>query len=812
MKKFGSDAVMVSSFTRAASEEIGSRGIPVDKHQVGTLHSFCFHALNRPEIAETRVKEFNEAVPHFAISGERASNLDDPYSTKETDAERRGKTKNGDALMARAQRFRAKLIPEELWPRAVRAFHRRWCDWKEAEGLMDFTDMIERGIEELDVAPGNPRVGFLDEAQDFSLLQMKLVRQWSKSMDYILLAGDDDQCHPAGTKILTSNRGYVSIENILPKIDFLTTYNKRGQEIYNSGKQTVQVAKREFKGQLVKISTQENSVQTTFDHRIMTRWSKKARGRKCVYLMQKGNTWRIGTTDLIRRKAKGIFGIGQRARQEQAEKAWLLFSDEDWLKALLEEDRLALKYGISKMVFRVPTSGRLLPHSQASIDAHHKRVALDASPFDLLNDFNLKYEFPIWEPDGKQRGITAHQKIRACNVCNEIMEVAIYGDSNKKDVKWKSILNVQKDNDWVGDVYSLNVEPYHTYIANRIIMPNCLYHFAGATPDVLLEPALPEKQIQILEKSWRVPQAVHRVAERWINKVKERQPKNYLPTDEPGAVLFSQGNIAQPNLFMKKVEQYVAQGESVMILASCSYMLQATIKQLRSVGLPFWNPFRKTNGAWNPFSKRKGCNMAQDRLLAFTNPTLGFPPVWSIEDLVKWVEPLQSKGTVLRGAKDRPKLHMEAEWEMPEGDPVSYRIRLMEYFPEEIIDELFVQLHNGPDPNWFMDRVLKRKLPVFQFPFKVMKKRGEVALQEPPLVIPGTIHSVKGAESDHVFLMPDLSMAGSREWVKTGRSKDAIYRMFYVGFTRARKTLHLCRPATSYSVNFSQFNDLARKN
>jgi len=533
VKKFGSDAVMVSSFTRAASEEIASRGIPVDKNQVGTLHSFCFHALNRPEIAETRVKEFNEAVPYFAISGERASNMDDPYSSKETEAERRGKTKNGDALMARAQRFRAKLIPEELWPRAVRAFHRRWCDWKEAEGLMDFTDMIERGIEELDVAPGNPQVGFIDEAQDFTLLSMKLIRQWAKSMDYILLAGDDDQL---------------------------------------------------------------------------------------------------------------------------------------------------------------------------------------------------------------------------------------------------------------------------------------LYNFAGATPDVLLEPALPEKQIQILEKSWRVPQAVYRVAERWINKVKERQPKNYLPTAEPGAVLFSQGNIAQPNLFMKKVEHYVDRGESVMILASCSYMLQATIKHLRSVGLPFWNPFRKTNGAWNPFSKRKGCNMAQDRLLAFTNPTLGFPPVWSIEDLVKWVDPLQSKGTVLRGAKDRPKLHMEAEWEMPENDSVSYRIRLMEYFPEEIIDELFVQLHNGPDPNWFMNRVLKSKLPVFQFPFKVMKKRGEEALQNPPLVTIGTVHSVKGGEADHVFLMPDLSMAGSREWVKTGRSKDAIYRMFYVGFTRARKTLHLCRPATSYSVNFSQFNDLARKN
>jgi hypothetical protein len=59
-----------------------------------------------------------------------------------------------------------------------------------------------------------------------------------------------------------------------------------------------------------------------------------------------------------------------------------------------------------------------------------------------------------------------------------------------------------------------------------------------------------------------------------------------------------------------------------------------------------------------------------------------------------------------------------------------------------------------------------------------------------PNVVVGTIHSVKGGQADHVYLFPDLSAAGDREYM--GAARDRIIRLGYVGMTRARQTLTLC--------------------
>ena len=55
-------------------------------------------------------------------------------------------------------------------------------------------------------------------------------------------------------------------------------------------------------------------------------------------------------------------------------------------------------------------------------------------------------------------------------------------------------------------------------------------------------------------------------------------------------------------------------------------------------------------------------------------------------------------------------------------------------------------------------------------------------------------NSVKGGEADVVFIFPDLSAAGSREWTGTQEQRAGIIRLFYVGMTRARESLVLCRP------------------
>ena len=54
-----------------------------------------------------------------------------------------------------------------------------------------------------------------------------------------------------------------------------------------------------------------------------------------------------------------------------------------------------------------------------------------------------------------------------------------------------------------------------------------------------------------------------------------------------------------------------------------------------------------------------------------------------------------------------------------------------------------------------------------------------------------TIHGAKGGEADHVMLLTDLSSRFAAEYAANA---DSIHRMFYVGVTRAKKSLHIVLP------------------
>jgi len=70
-------------------------------------------------------------------------------------------------------------------------------------------------------------------------------------------------------------------------------------------------------------------------------------------------------------------------------------------------------------------------------------------------------------------------------------------------------------------------------------------------------------------------------------------------------------------------------------------------------------------------------------------------------------------------------------------------------------------------------------------------KRGDNVRN--PRITVSTIHSMKGGESDNVVLVPDLSYAAYREYLENPNTE---HRVFYVGVTRAKKSLHLIHPQT----------------
>lgn len=71
--------------------------------------------------------------------------------------------------------------------------------------------------------------------------------------------------------------------------------------------------------------------------------------------------------------------------------------------------------------------------------------------------------------------------------------------------------------------------------------------------------------------------------------------------------------------------------------------------------------------------------------------------------------------------------------------------------------------------------------------------RRKQSLTDTPRITIETIHGVKGAEADHVLLLPDMS---SRTYQSYTKEPDHEHRVFYVGATRARESLHLISPHT----------------
>jgi hypothetical protein len=180
--------ILVASFTRTAAHEIASRGLPLNRQHVGTLHSLAYRAIGSPPVAQEALPEWNRRHPELQFSiSTFATTVEESTPT-----EYAGETE-ADKLMAEMDSLRARRIPTHLWPVRVQALRRKWDEFKDAEGCVDFTDMIETALTETTAAPGSPKLGYFDEVQDFTALELALVRHWGAQMDQIVLAGDDDQ-------------------------------------------------------------------------------------------------------------------------------------------------------------------------------------------------------------------------------------------------------------------------------------------------------------------------------------------------------------------------------------------------------------------------------------------------------------------------------------------------------------------------------------------------------------------------------------------------------------------------------------------
>lgn len=150
-----------------------------------TLHSIAFKALELT-VDDMLSSGNNEQLKQFGKKmGLKLSGIytEEFYSSDDTylffDNLHRNNPKTAESYLF-------KLNTDVLkW---VRANYRKF---KKAVGLLDFTDVIERFVEQRVITP--VKVAIIDEAQDLTTLQWTMVWQAFQDCERIYIAGDDDQ-------------------------------------------------------------------------------------------------------------------------------------------------------------------------------------------------------------------------------------------------------------------------------------------------------------------------------------------------------------------------------------------------------------------------------------------------------------------------------------------------------------------------------------------------------------------------------------------------------------------------------------------
>jgi DNA helicase-2/ATP-dependent DNA helicase PcrA len=191
--------IMAVTFTDKAGTELRGRlaALGVTRVRAGTFHSAAFRQLRHFVPGE-----LGRILPSKALLLRQIGNRLPgafkfrPAADLATEVEWAKNRRVGVAGYLEAAAGREPPIPADLMARVYRDYERR----KEAEGLLDFEDLLERAVRlfETDEAAATAfraqyRAFTVDEYQDVNLLQQTLLELWLGARDDLCVVGDDYQ-------------------------------------------------------------------------------------------------------------------------------------------------------------------------------------------------------------------------------------------------------------------------------------------------------------------------------------------------------------------------------------------------------------------------------------------------------------------------------------------------------------------------------------------------------------------------------------------------------------------------------------------
>lgn len=302
-------------------------------------------------------------------------------------------------------------------------------------------------------------------------------------------------CQPAGTMVMMANEEVKSrattyacgplkpIEDICVGDEVVSFDRKRRRGIIR--KQIVtNIGERHFVGNLVQVTTTSGRTSAyTPDHYCIARLDVALEGEYVVYLMKKGNSFRLGQCQYRRPRSRERpdwvnYGVQQRTKEQMADAIWIISTHGTSDEARKQEAWLSFSFGIPTWGF---SEGRTRSHSPRR--PYYQILwemagDLNEKASKLLSEYGRDIALPLWKEGDPLLSSIKQVTIHACNLMNKMLVCEPEESSSSRSLMnngsgvWNGI-TVERIA-YSGAVHSLEVEEDHSYIADGIVTHNCI--------------------------------------------------------------------------------------------------------------------------------------------------------------------------------------------------------------------------------------------------------------------------------------------------------------------------------------------------
>jgi len=407
------------------------------------------------------------------------------------------------------------------------------------------------------------------------------------------------------------------------------------------------------------------------------------------------------------------------------------------------------------------------------------------------------------------------------------------GFLEKNKIEQDEIISIKKTN-YEGFVYDLDIENTHNYIANNIVVHNCIYSWRGANHKNILnfEKDFSNVKTVVLEENYRSTKNILSAANDVIKKNKTRKEKNLFTNNAEGEKISLFSNYTEnqeANNVVGKIQELLEKGadlNEVAVLYRANFQSRALEEAFLMAGVPYQVLGTK-------FFDRKEIK----DILSFIKASLNPDNLTDIKRIINVPPRGIGEVTLLKIFNNK-----KEELNSKTREKVDNFYQILEKIGESCLKDKpsdvikFIMKITGieaklnpsdgsgtEEDKERLDNIKEMVTLAVKYDYFVVPEGLEKMLEDSALATDQdeidnknkkdavkmmTVHSSKGLEFDYVFItgLEDSLFPSKRNEKQTEDEKEEERRLFYVAITRARKKLFLSYASIRMIFGSKQMN------